>query len=47
MNTPEEELRLAFARMAGLVLAFIVLTVGGGVALIVAAVLIFRFLSAG
>ncbi len=47
MNTPEEELRLAFARMAGLVLAFIVLTVGGGIALMVGAAIIFRFLYAG
>jgi hypothetical protein len=47
LNTPEQELRLAFARMAGIVLAFIVLTVGGGIALIVGAALIFRFLSGG
>lgn len=35
---------MAFARMAGIVLAFIVLTVGGSIALIVGAALIFRFL---
>ncbi len=47
MNTPEQELRLAFARMAGLVLAFIVLTVGGGIALLVGGALIVRFLYGG
>ncbi len=47
MNTPERELRLAFARMAGMVLAFIVLTVGGAVALIVGAAVILRFLYGG
>ncbi len=47
MNTPKEELRLAFARMAGLVLAFIVLTVGGGLALLVGAALILHFLYGG
>lgn len=47
MNTPEEELRLAFARMAGLVLAFIVLTVGGAIVLIVGAAVILRFLYGG
>jgi hypothetical protein len=47
LNTPEQELRLAFARMAGIVLAFGVLTVGGGIALIVGAALIFRFLYGG
>jgi len=38
---------MAFARVAGMVLAFIVLTVGGGVALIVGAALVFRFLYGG
>ncbi|HLB78221.1 MAG TPA: hypothetical protein VJO72_14420 [Candidatus Dormibacteraeota bacterium] len=47
MNTPEQELHLAFARMAGMVLAFILLTVGGGVALIVGAALIVRFVYGG
>ena len=47
MNTPEQELRLAFARMAGMVLAFILLAVGGGVALIVGAALIVRFVYGG
>jgi len=47
LNTPEQELRQAFARMAGLVIAVIVLTVGGGIALIVGAALIFRFLYGG
>ena len=44
---PEQELRLAFARMAGLVMAFIVLTIGFGVALIVLAIIFLRFLAGG
>ncbi len=47
MKTPEQELRLAFARMAGMVLAFVVLTVGSGIALIVGAAFILHFLYGG
>lgn len=47
MSTPEQELRQAFARMAGMVIAVIVLTVGGGIGLVVGAALIFRFLYGG
>jgi hypothetical protein len=47
LNTPEQELRLAFVRMAGLVLAFVVLTVGGAIALIVGAAVILRFFYGG
>lgn len=45
--SPEEELRLAFARMAGLVIAAIVLTLGGGIVLIVLTAVVFRFLYSG
>jgi hypothetical protein len=45
--TAEEELRLAFARMVGWVIAVIVLTLGGGIALIVLGVVFFSFLRGG
>jgi hypothetical protein len=45
--SPEEELRLAFARMVGWVIAVIILTLGGGIALIVAGAVFFSFLRGG
>lgn len=45
--TPEEELRLAFARMVGWVIAVIILTLGGGIALILLGAVFFSFLRGG
>lgn len=45
--SPEDQLRLAFARMAGLVIAALVLLVAGGVVLILAAATFFRFMYGG
>lgn len=45
--SPEEELRLAFARMVGWVIAVIILTLGGGIALIVLGAVFFGFLRGG
>jgi hypothetical protein len=45
--TPQEELQLAFGRMVGWVIAVIILTLGGGIALIVAGAVFFSFLRGG
>ncbi len=45
--TPEEELKLAFARMAGLVIGAGLLLLGGGILLILIAAAFFRFLYGG
>jgi hypothetical protein len=45
--TPEEELRLAFARMVGMVIAVIILTLAGGIVVIGLAALFFSFLRGG
>jgi hypothetical protein len=45
--TPEEELRLAFARMVGLVIAAIILTLGGGIIVIGLGAVLFGFLRGG
>ncbi len=47
VHSPEDELRLAFARMAGLVIAALVLLVAGGVVLILVAATFFRFMYGG
>jgi hypothetical protein len=47
LNTPEQEVRLAFGRMAGLLLAVVVLTLGVAIAFIVGAAVILRFFYGG
>lgn len=45
--TPEEELKLAFARMAGFVIGASLLLVGSGILLILVAAAFFRFAYGG
>jgi hypothetical protein len=45
ISPEEEELRLAFGRMVGFVLAAFFLLIGGGLAMILVAAAFFRFLS--
>ena len=45
--TPEEELKLAFARMAGFVIGAGLLLLGGGILLILIAAAFFRFAYGG
>lgn len=46
-RTPEDELRLAFGRAVGFTLAALILTLGGGVLLILVAAAVFRFALGG
>jgi hypothetical protein len=46
-QTPEEELKLAFARMAGFVIGAGLLLLGGGILLILIAAAFFRFAYGG
>lgn len=47
ISPEEEQMRLAFGRMVGFVLAAFLLLVGGGIALILIGALFFRFLGGG
>lgn len=47
ISAEEEELRIAFGRMLGFVLAAFVLLFGGGIALILVGAAFFRFLGGG
>jgi hypothetical protein len=44
---PEEDIAIAIGRMLGMVVAAIVLLVGGGIGLILVAALFFRFMYGG